>query len=262
MTYGLGRQSFACDFLDQKDWTRAARLQLLRAGIKKDLGRVADALLNRDLLLLGLLLELHVEEPLVDLDARQSCLAHGLLPDLAVPFTAQLFEKCPQVFHLLVCLFLAANVVLDHSRWRAWFLLALALAGDPGLRRYRLLRAELVVAGHRNRLEACDHIQSLLLLGVLNRVQTVNQRESIFHLAIVLNGLGQIAAQRLNLVRETLVAAELLVRQIVGAIGASKAGHAGLTWEPLTTWVQKVHVIVKCVIVHEAADLESRSTAR
>ena len=59
------------DFLDQKDGSRhLTRLKIVFIGAwVDDRGVILDSLLWRQLLLLGLLLKLHVEEPLVDLDA-------------------------------------------------------------------------------------------------------------------------------------------------------------------------------------------------
>ena len=58
-----------------------------------DRRRVADPHLWVDLGLLGLLLQLHVEEPLVDLDARQSSLAHRLFPDFSVPLATEALKQ-------------------------------------------------------------------------------------------------------------------------------------------------------------------------
>lgn len=81
--------SVAGDFFDPEDGPRSPLLELLGAGSLEDFRRVADALFWRHLALTGLLLELHVEEPLVDLDARKACLLHGLFAHLAVPFASQ-----------------------------------------------------------------------------------------------------------------------------------------------------------------------------
>lgn len=82
-------------------------------------GRVADALFWRRHLLLRLLGQLHVEEPLVDLDARKACLLHGFFAHLSVPFAAKLEEQTAEVFDLLFRLFAATDFVRDHLCERA-----------------------------------------------------------------------------------------------------------------------------------------------
>ena len=96
----------------------------------EDGGRVADPLLRGDLLLLWLLLELHVEEPFVYLDPAEAGLLHGLLADLAVPFTTQFLEEQLEVFNLRVCLLLTAHIVLKHGGRLADLLFTFTLPRD------------------------------------------------------------------------------------------------------------------------------------
>jgi hypothetical protein len=87
----VGLRSHANDFLDQEDGLRT-RLKQDR-GINNR-GRVANALFWGGEFLLRKLLELHVEEPFVDLDARKTSFLHGLPTHFPVPGASQLMEKC------------------------------------------------------------------------------------------------------------------------------------------------------------------------
>ena len=82
--------------------------------VLEDGGRVADPFLRGDLLLLWFLLELHVEEPFVDLDPAEACFLHRFLSDLAVPFATQLVEEQLKILNLRVCLLLTSHIVLEH----------------------------------------------------------------------------------------------------------------------------------------------------
>ena len=114
----------------------------------EDGGRVADSLLRGDLLLLWFLLELHVEEPFVDLDPAEACLLHRFLSDLAVPFTAQFVEEQLEILNLRVCLLLATHIVLEHRGCLADLLLSPAFARDQDLRLdVRLLLKPVLLCG-------------------------------------------------------------------------------------------------------------------
>ena len=105
------------DFLDQKDGSRHLTwLKIVFAGARvDDRGVVLDSLLWRQLFLLGFLLKLHVEEPLVDLDAWKASLLHGFSAHLAVPFTTKFVEQRSEIVNLSCGLFTAAHLMLDHS---------------------------------------------------------------------------------------------------------------------------------------------------
>ena len=76
------------DLLDEENRSRFATLRVLSLRLVHNRGRVADALFWSRHLLLWLLGELHVEEPLVDLDARKASFDHSLFAHLAIPLAA------------------------------------------------------------------------------------------------------------------------------------------------------------------------------
>ena len=96
----------------------------------EDGGRVADSLLRGDLLLLWFLLQLHVEEPFVDLDPTEASFLHCFLADLAVPFTTQFMEEQLEVLNLRICLLLTTHIVLEHCGSLTDLLFTLALSRD------------------------------------------------------------------------------------------------------------------------------------
>lgn len=76
---------------------------------------------------------LRIEEPLVDLNAREPSAFHGLTLHLSIPVTVKLLEETIQVVKLLWRLFGSANGTIYHSGSLALFrhsLLAEAFAGD------------------------------------------------------------------------------------------------------------------------------------
>ena len=133
--------------------------------------RILHSLLRGELLLLGLLLELHVEEPLVDLDARKACLLHGLPAHLAVPLSSQFVKQSLEVFNLSGSLLLATHLMLDHICWRVCSaLLALAFTRDHDHRLWRLLvdrggalTAVLVAGRHLDGAQVGDKIVALII---------------------------------------------------------------------------------------------------
>lgn len=76
---------------------------------------VVTALLCRVVLRLGFLLELAVEEPLIDLDARQTRLGHSFLAHLAIPLSAQALVERVEVVHLLWRFLATLGVRLLHD---------------------------------------------------------------------------------------------------------------------------------------------------
>jgi len=114
------------DFLDQENQSRliSSLLEIFGRYGLHDVGRIGDTHFGFHPLFPGLLLQLHVEEPFVDLDTGQTGLAHGFLAHFAVPLAVQAEEQLAQVVHLGRGLLLAPHVVLDHVCRRAHFHLA------------------------------------------------------------------------------------------------------------------------------------------
>lgn len=107
-------------------------VQHLTAGRAEHFGCVADALLRRYIPLpLPRCQLLHVEEPFVDLNARQASLFHGFSLDLPVPLTVEFLEQVVEIVKLDLSLFLAMDGTIDHCSCSAFLILfALGFAGN------------------------------------------------------------------------------------------------------------------------------------
>ena len=124
------RTSETFDLLDPKDRTSRSSLELLRAHRLEDRSWIADTVRRGDFLILRLLLELHVEEPFVDLDARKASPGHGFLPDFTIPLTSKFLIETKEVVDLSFRLLLAARMTGNHLSSFAEVLLTHAFTGD------------------------------------------------------------------------------------------------------------------------------------
>ena len=123
------RTSEAIDFLDPKDRTRVSSLELLQAHRLDYRSWIADKVFRGDFLL-WLLLELHVEEPFVDLDSGEAGLGHRFLTDFSIPLTSKFLIEFKEVVDLGFRLLSATHVMSDHRGRCADALLAHAFSRD------------------------------------------------------------------------------------------------------------------------------------
>ena len=188
---------------------------------------VADENFGLDALLLRLLLQFHVKEPLVDLDTGESSLAHGFFADLTVPLTAKSEEELAKILDLLGRLLLALDAVLDQSCRRVGLRLVLA----PGAAVFVLLDARACLHGELGRLLEQVGLQRLFLridlgdrdgLKVRDDVQVLV--DAVLHSVLLRVEKRAAIGDELGVVEAAL---QLVVKSIVFKELVARVGTAG-----------------------------------
>lgn len=181
------------------------------------------------------MLGLHVEEPLVDLDARKTSFLHGLPAHLSIPVTSQLIKEDAKVFDLVICLFAASGRMMDHARGLALVLLPDTFARHQGP---HTLRAVLVACQDGDGCQLRNEVLSVI--GGISRpfvvTEVVQERICILHAII---GIYKAVAECLWLYGNTsrdLVAVALKVAE----------GDAGLRGQALAFAYE---IIVEAVVI-------------
>ena len=160
-------QSDTCDFLYPKDGKRGccSILHLVIADSMDDGGWVANPFLRGDFLLPRLLLKLHIEEPLVDLDAWQARLRHGLPTHLAVPLSTQSVIQRSEVVDLICGLFATIWIANGNVVIRVDTLFSKAFTRDQHVLGRILIHAVLVAGSHWDRKQFLDLVVALIVVG-------------------------------------------------------------------------------------------------
>ena len=249
-------QSDTCDFLYPKDGKRGccSILHLVIADSMDDGGWVANPFLRGDFLLPRLLLKLHIEEPLVDLDAWQARLRHGLPTHLAVPLSTQSVIQRSEVVDLICGLFATIWIANGNVVIRVDTLFSQAFTRDQHVLGRILIHAVLVAGSHWDRKQFLDLVVALIVVG--EGISAFKIFDVIFErktgILYTIGRVDQIVAECLafNWIALLLVAVKMWLFMVLAAVTEIRARQARATSKVLPLRSQEF-ISVQVFHVHE-----------
>lgn len=249
-------QSDTCDFLYPKDGKRVccSILHLVIADSMDDGGWVANPFLRGDFLLPRLLLKLHIEEPLVDLDAWQARLRHGLPTHLAVPLSTQSVIQRSEVVDLICGLFATIWIANGNVVIRVDTLFSKAFTRDQHVLGRILIHAVLVAGSHWDRKQFLDLVVALIVVG--EGISAFKIFDVIFErktgILYTIGRVDQIVTECLafNWIALLLVAVKMWLFMVLAAVIEIRARQARATSKVLPLRSQEF-ISVQVFHVHE-----------
>lgn len=249
-------QSDTCDFLYPKNGKRGccSILHLVIADSMDDGGWVANPFLQGDFLLPRLLLKLHIEEPLVDLDAWQARLRHGLPTHLAVPLSTQSVIQRSEVVDLICGLFATIWIANGNVVIRVDTLFSQAFTRDQHVFGSILIHAVLVAGSHWDRKQFLDLVVALIVVGegisAFKIFDVIFERET--GILYTIGQVDQIVTECLvfNWIALLLVAVKMWLFMVLAAVTEVRARQASATNKVLPLRSQEF-ISVQVFHVHE-----------